>query len=84
MGKAEKSTAPDIGQVVVRDPGELLLTLKPAELEALLVRLCTCGTRRLRSGAPRHARRRCAGGSAGEWCRLGTHALPGYVESKLG
>jgi len=76
--------AQDIGQLVVRDPRDLLLTLKPAELEALILRMYACSTRRVRCSAPRHPVRCCAGGSAGTWCRLGVHAAAGYIDTKLG
>ncbi|HVN43817.1 MAG TPA: hypothetical protein VMT66_01100 [Steroidobacteraceae bacterium] len=89
MAKASKATTattattPDLGQSV-RDHCDLLLTLKPAELEALLLRLCACSTRRVRSGEPRRAPRRCRGRVATEWCRLGARATAGYVGTRFG
>jgi hypothetical protein len=61
------------------------LTLKPAELEAVMARLCACGTRRIRSGRPRRKAVRCARRLREDWCRLGDRAstLP-YVDSRFG
>jgi hypothetical protein len=61
------------------------LTLKPAELEAVLTRLCACGTRRIKSGAPRRQAVRCARGLRADWCRLGDRASTlQYVDSRFG
>ena len=64
------------------------LTLKPAELEAVIARLCACGPRHIKSGAPRRKAVRCARrlrGLRGDWCRLGDRvsALQ-YVDSRFG
>ncbi|MBV8402774.1 MAG: hypothetical protein JO203_01155 [Gammaproteobacteria bacterium] len=86
MSRAPKAALQEIGQPVVHDPCDLLLTLKPAELEELLVRLCSCSTRRLRSREPRHAGRRCRRGGPAQWCRLGARATgpAGYADTRFG
>jgi hypothetical protein len=61
------------------------LTLKPAELEAVIARLCACGTRRIRSGAPRRKAIGCARRLREDWCRLGDRVSnPRYVDSRFG
>ncbi len=61
------------------------LTLKPAELEALLARLCSCCTGRIKSNEPRPTRTRCTRGLRADWCRLGARAAGGaYVDSRFG
>jgi hypothetical protein len=70
-------------------PGDSLdvaLRLKPAELEALIARLCACGTRRAKSAAPRRLSSHCAGRARVQWCRLGARGsstVP-YVDSRFG
>jgi hypothetical protein len=61
------------------------LTLKPAELEAVIARLCACGTRRVTSGAPRRRAVRCARRLREDWCRLGDRVgTVQYVDSRFG
>ena len=84
MAKQAKPTPQDLGQLVLADERDLLLTLKPAELEALLVRLCACSTRRVRSAARRRVGRICAGRARSQWCGLGSRAAAGYVGTRFG
>lgn len=70
-------------------PGEtwdVALTLKPAELEEIIARLCACGTRRIQAKRPTRCVRQCAGRPRAEWCRLGERAAAGarYVETRFG
>jgi hypothetical protein len=70
-----------------RPAGEVSLGLEPAELDALVERLCLCSTLRIESGGykvPR--RRRCRPASKFWWCRLGHRATAarGVVETKFG
>lgn len=62
------------------------LTLKPAELEAVIARLCTCSTRRIKSGEPRRSTVRCARRLRADWCRLGDHAASTlqFIDSRFG
>jgi hypothetical protein len=61
------------------------LTLKPAELEAVVARLCACGTRRIKCGAPRRTAMRCVGRGREDWCRFGDRvSSPQYVDSRFG
>jgi hypothetical protein len=67
------------------DPFAPDLTLKPAELEAVLTRLRACRTRRINSGAPRRKAVRCARRLREDWCRLGDRANTlQYVDSRFG
>ena len=77
----------------VRESFEAILTLKPAELEALVARLCTCGTRRIKSTRhPRVVRASAAGAceywhrNRAQWCRLGERGKTTIrlVDSKFG
>jgi hypothetical protein len=58
--------------------------LEPAEFEALVDRLCSCGTLRIVPGSPRR-RRRCPRPQTVLWCRLGERAArdPGIVETRF-
>jgi hypothetical protein len=78
MSKSNKQAAEELG-TEVRESFESILTLKPAELEALMARLCACGTRRIKSTRrPRVLARACGSAECGhrqriraQWCRLG-------------
>ena len=80
MARAPKWTAPKNDPHSALEPCAPALTLSPAELEALLQRLCCCGTRRATSAvrrlpaAPHRAARACARRSPDEWCRVGERA----------
>jgi len=68
------------------EPLDAVLALKPAELEALIDCLCSCGTRRVKSDEPRKLR---AGGcrrARTEWCRLGERVAGStpYIDTKFG
>ncbi len=78
MAKASKP-------LMVGECCDLGLTLKPAELEALLTRMCSCRTGRINSNEPRPVRTRCARGLRADWCRLGARAADtGYADSRFG
>jgi hypothetical protein len=74
------------------EPGVSGLALSPAELEALLERLCSCGTLRAKPAAPRRpatprrSARRCVRRARDEWCRAGARApVVGHrAETKFG
>jgi len=93
MSKAykNKQAAEELG-TGVRDSFESTLTLKPAELEALIARLCACGTRRVKSIARTRVARACGAGECGqqhrvraEWCRLGDRGRTiRLVDTKFG
>jgi hypothetical protein len=67
-------------------PSNAALSLKPAELEAVIARLCTCGMRRVKSNRPQRVAGPCAERSRAEWCRLGARVTPGtrYVDTRFG
>jgi hypothetical protein len=80
MASALKRTAHDADPHAALEPRAPALTLSPAELEALVERLCSCGTLRAEPLAPRHAAtqwrsaRHCARRAPDEWCRAGARA----------
>ncbi|MBV8877635.1 MAG: hypothetical protein JO158_07975 [Gammaproteobacteria bacterium] len=85
MSRANKEASEESATV----PGEsfdVALRLKPAELEALIARLCACGTRRVKSAAPRGPGSRCAGRPRVQWCRLGERGAGAgrYADSRFG
>jgi hypothetical protein len=83
-GRGSRQT-PDL--VPIRRADNLALSLEPAEFEALIYRLCSCGTLRIEPGSPRPPRRRrCHRPRPLVWCRLGERGATGItvVESKLG
>jgi hypothetical protein len=92
MSKPTKA-AEELG-TEVRESFETILSLKPAELEALIARLCACGTRRIKSTRrTRVVARSCGSGECGrrqriraQWCRLGERGrttIP-LVDTKFG
>jgi hypothetical protein len=75
-----------IGPLQILQPAHLVLALKPAELEALIKKLCCCGTLRVSPGSRRlQPRRRCARPPRCEWCCLGEIAAAGagWAETKF-
>ena len=92
MARGSKWTAPKADSSAALEPRATALTLSPAELEALLERLCSCGallvTRAaLRLGAaPQRSARRCARRARNEWCRAGERATVAgnRAETKFG
>ena len=92
MARASKSTAQKADSYAVHEPAALCLTLSPAELEALLERLCCCGTLRARLAAPRLtsaprcvAGRGCTRRARDQWCRAGARVTAGQrAETKFG
>lgn len=70
----------------VTEPLDAVLALKPAELEALIDRLCSCSTRRAKSNEPRKPRGGCCGRARTEWCQLGERVAGSthYIDSKFG
>ena len=91
MAYASKWTAPHADPHPAQEPGAPL-TLSPAELEALLERLCSCGMLRAKPGAPRRpaaprrSARRCTRQARDEWCRAGARAsgAGNRAETKFG
>jgi len=92
MACAPKSTAQSADPHAALEPRVPALTLSPAELEALLERLCSCGTLRAEPAAPRHATapwrsaRHSPRRARDEWCRTGARASVGCnrAETKFG
>ena len=91
MSKPTKA-AQELG-TEARESFETILTLKPAEIEALIARLCACGTRRIKSTRhPRVVRASAAGACEhwhrirAQWCRLGERGKTTIrlVDSKFG
>jgi hypothetical protein len=85
-GATEERQASATGPVSVIKPAEFALGLTPAELAALISKLCLCRTVRVRSAGQRlEHRRRCAVPPARQWCRAGRHAVAGnhWVDSKF-
>ena len=72
----------------VRESFESILTLQPAELEALVERLCACGTRRIKSTQHPQVARACGHRQRirVEWCRLGERGKTTirHVDTKFG
>ena len=81
-----KSTSEEIGQVRVREPREMSLSLKPSEFEALLARMLSCSTRRATPNERRRSRTRCTRRTGADWCQFGEHSAGGQrcVETKFG
>ena len=85
MASAEKARFGESAEPVTGDCRELALTLKPAELEALVERLCSCGTLRASCIAPRRTRTRCAARRLRMgWCRLGERAAGRLIDTRFG
>jgi len=92
MSKTSKQAAEELG-TEVRESFEATLALKPAELEALIARLCACGTRRIKSAQRTRIARVYGAGECGhrhriraQWCRLGERGTTTIrlVDSKFG
>jgi hypothetical protein len=70
-----------------RQSDNLTFGLEPAEFEALIYRLCSCGTLRIDPGSPRPLRRRCCRRPCPlVWCRRGERGATGVraVETRFG
>ena len=85
MARELKTTSVDTGHPVT-EPLDAVLALKPAELEALIDRLCSCSTRRAKSNEPRKLRAGCCRSARTEWCQLGERiaASTHYIDTKFG
>jgi hypothetical protein len=77
--------SPDVVQI--RRTDNLAFGLEPAEFEALVYRMCSCGILRIEPGSTRPPRgRRCRRRRPLVWCRLGDRGATGIrlVETKFG
>jgi len=85
MARELKTTSVDIAHPVT-EPLDAVLTLKPAELEALIDGLCSCSTRRAKSNEPRNLRAGCCQRARTEWCQLGERVAGSmqYIDTKFG
>ena len=85
MARELKSTSVDIGHPVT-EPLDAVLTLKPAELEALIDGLCSCSTRHAKSNEPRNLQAGCCQRARTEWCQLGERVAGSmqYIDTKFG
>ncbi len=83
---APTKLAPDQNEPpVVPESSHAGLWLTPAEFEALVERLCSCGTLRAITGAPRRATAGCHRRARREWCRLGERGGGGKrTETRFG
>jgi hypothetical protein len=81
----ESKTTPAVGHPVT-EPLNAVLALKPAELEALIDRLCSCSTRRVKSDESRKQRAGCCRWVRTEWCQLGERVAGSthYIDTKFG
>ncbi len=71
--------------VVVPETSHVGLWLTPAEVEALVERLCSCGTLLAISPVPRRATAGCDRRARREWCRLGERGGDGKrTETRFG
>jgi hypothetical protein len=70
MSKPNKQASEEPG-TEARESFEATLSLKPAEFEALIARLCACGTRRVKSGGRTRRARECGHRVRAQWCRVG-------------
>jgi len=67
------------------ESNEFSLGLKPAELEALLERLCSCSTLRIDASQRALRRGRCPRRIPSQWCRLGKRGIGGErIETRFG
>jgi hypothetical protein len=85
MARELKTTSVDTTHPVT-EPLDAVLTLKPAELEALIDRLCSCSTRRAKSNEPRNLRAGCRQRARTAWCQLGERVAGSmqYIDTKFG
>lgn len=85
MAKANKEGTAQIG-TEMRESFDATLALKPAEIEALIARLCACGTRRVKSIGPSRMATECGRRIRAEWCRLGDRGASTLrlVDTKFG
>ena len=91
MARAPKSNNTQSGGLLVYDSNldcrsnEFSLGLKPAELEALLERLCSCSTLRVRGAGRTRSPQRCLHRLRKDWCRMGERGADRErVESRFG
>lgn len=70
MSKPNKQASEELG-TEVREAFEATLSLKPAEFEALIARLCACGIRRVKSARRTRTARECGQRIRAQWCRVG-------------
>jgi hypothetical protein len=90
MGRVAKSSAAKGGRLVYASNPEsrgddFSLELNPAELEALLERLCSCSTLRSKHRVREHHGERCPHGVRTQWCQLGQRGAGGErVETRFG
>jgi len=85
MARELKTTSVDIAHPVT-EPLDAVLTLKPAELEALIDGLCSCSTRRAKSNESRNLQVCCYQTARTEWCQLGERVAGSmqYIDTKFG
>jgi hypothetical protein len=88
MARAPKSKAARSGGVLVDQSNmdcEFGLGLESAELEALIERLYSCSTLRVKRRACTQSRARCPHRLRKGWCRMGERATDsGLVETRFG
>jgi hypothetical protein len=88
MARAPKSNAAQgrlLDQSSLECPEDFTLGLKPAELEALLERLCCCSTLRLGDSGRARSDERCPHRVRKEWCRIGERRADSTrVETRFG
>ena len=86
MARVPKSSATRVGRLP-EDESNLEyfgLGLKPAELEVLLERLCSCSVTRIQRGVRTHDSQRCPH-RVRQWCRLGKRGAGAErVETRFG
>jgi len=73
MSRANKQGAEEAA-TEARESFDVALSLKPAELEELIARLCACGTRRVKPSGLTRVARECGRRVSTEWCRVGDRA----------
>ena len=91
MARAPKTNAAQTHSLLVYQSSldcrsnEFSLGLKPAELEALLERLCSCSTLRISGTGRAPSGARCLHRTRREWCRMGERGVDGKrVETRFG
>lgn len=91
MAKAPKKSAVASHSLSVYEPNlecastDFSLGLKPAELEALLERLCSCGILRAKHDDRTRSGVRCALRVRTQWCQMGERGPRGErVETRFG
>jgi hypothetical protein len=81
MARVPKSSPAQSGSL----SSDFSLALKPAELDALLERLCSCSTLRVNSSLRARYGQRCPHGVRTQWCRLGERGVGGErAETRFG